>query len=271
MRRLSHSPLALLFGLLRLLPLLLGSASAWACELSLALLPSPGMYERQGDGPPRGLEVAIARELEKRSGCRLQIRSSNPSRLWPDLRSGAVDISGGTTYLPERLAEAEYILLVRLRPLVLLPRALARQLPRRTDFDADPQLRLGVVRQGRRPAEIQAWVDQLGPQGRLVESVDEGAAQRAYDAGRSQAILVLPGSLQERPASWWRENSLADWFPQASIQFGWAVSRHSMPEALRRKLRDAAESARRDGTWQRLTREHLGDERARHWQFPAQR
>ena len=47
----------------------------------------------------------------------------------------------------------------------------------------------------------------------------------------------------------------------------WAVSKKTVDEATRLRLRDAAWGMLRDGTLQRLAREHLGDTIAAQYQF----
>lgn len=254
----------------RSLLLALGGASGplWAVEparLRVTVLPYPGYYRPAGaGGASTGLDVDIAAELGRRSGCELELRPTNPSRLWADLRSGATDLTAGASYLPERLGEAEFLWLLQGREVVLLHGAQAQATPNRAAFDARPELLLGVTRGGKRGAAAQAWVDALRQQGRVSEGADMLALLRAFQAGRVAAVLLFPSAVNELPelADW----SLHDWFPQDRFQAGWAVSK-AVPETLRQRLHQAARSLREDGSLQRLLRQHLGEAVARHHEF----
>lgn len=262
MKRLQHR-------LITLVTALLLAPAAQACgPLRLALLNYPGYFQRLPDGSLRGIDVDIAQALAARSACPLQLEETNPARLWPALLAGRTHLSSGVAYRPERLADVEYLWLIRSHALVLVREQQARTTPTRAAFDADPTLRLGVIRSARRGEQAQAWVDQLRAQGRLSESGDIPSLLRAFEAGRLAGILLLPGTLHGlRDASWLAAHPMLDWLPQDRITAGWAVSRAHVPEASRQRLRDAAESLRQDGTLQRLLRKHLGDATARQYEW----
>lgn len=257
-----HRPITLLMALLL-------APAAFACgPLRLALLNYPGYYQRLPDGSERGIDVDIARELQARSGCQLQLEETNPARLWPAIQAGRVDLSSGATFLPERLADAEFLWLIRGHAMVLMTQAQARRSPTRAEFDADPALRLGVIRSARRGAQAQAWVDQLRAQGRLSESGDMPGLLRAFEAGRVAAVLLLPGALHGlRDESWLSAHPMQDWLPQDRITAGWAMSRAHVPEATRQRLREAGDAMRQDGTLLRLLRKNLGEAVARQYEF----
>jgi|GEM_PF-978440 len=234
-----------------------------ACQnLRLSLLPYPGYYERASDGSMKGLDVDIARELAARSGCSFEISATNTTRLWPALQAGQVDLTAGAAFLPERLADADFLWLIRGRPAVMMDRAQSQATPTRAAFDADPRLKLGVTRGARRGAQSQAWVDALRAQGRISESTDMPSLLRAYAAGRVDAVLILPGSLQGQSEAWLAEHPLLDWLPQDRLTAGWALSRRGVPEPQRQNLIDAARTMRLDGTLLRLLRQHFGEVRA---------
>lgn len=239
--------------------------AAEPAHLRLTVLPYPGYYRPASPGgASTGLDVDIAAELARRSGCQFELLPTNTNRLWSDLRSGATDLTAGATYLPERRDEAEFLWLLRGREVVLLRSAQALATPDRAAFDAQPELLLGVTRGGRRGPAAQAWVDALRQQGRVSEGADMLALLRAFQAGRVAAVLLFPSAVNELPelADW----SLQDWFAQDRFQAGWAVSK-TVAEPLRQRLHQAARSLREDGTLQRLLRQHLGEAVARHHEF----
>jgi polar amino acid transport system substrate-binding protein len=245
-----------------------GSGAAWAAcgELRVSLLPYPGVYERGADGSDHGFDADVARELSARTGCVFKIEPTNPVRMWPALKAGMVDITAGASYAPERAAEADFIVLTRLRSMVLMPTAMAERLPTRAAFNAEPTARLGVLGRARRADAAQAWVDTLRSQGRVSESLDMTGLLRAYEAGRVSAVLILPGSLHGRSEAWLAQQRLMDWLPQEPFMAGWAVSRAQVPQATRQLLKDAAEAARLDGTWRRLALKNLGGAIGNHYE-----
>lgn len=245
----------------RHVPLLALAAAtpAWACpSLRVGVMVFPGMNERDASGRMTGLDPEIAAELSRRSGCTLQVEESNASRMWPMLSRGELPMTANLGYLPERKALVEYLLLFRLRGYVQLRREQAARTPTRAAFDADPRLRLGIVRKAVRPGSAQAWVDALAAQGRVSESVDSASLLRAYDAGRVDAMLVFAGSMRNQAASWQAQQALMPWFPDFWQTFGWAASREAVSSEWRARLREAAESARKDGTLQRMAMPYWG-------------
>lgn len=226
--------------------------------LRLGILSFPGLNERGPDGRMAGFDAEIAAALSERSGCLFAIEESNPSRLWPLLSQGELPLTATLAYLPERREQVDYLILFRLRGFVLMGREQAERTPTRAAFDADPRLRLGVVRKAQRPPGVQAWVDSLSAQGRIVEASDSAGLQRVYEAGRVHAVLAFAGSLRSQPAEWQARQRALPWLPDYWQTFGWAVSRAAVPAATRERLQLAADSLRKDGTLQRLARAYWG-------------
>ena len=236
---------------------LLPSLALASKPLRVALLPYPGLYDREGS--ESGFDLDAVRELGQRAACQMAPEPTNAARLWGMLSSGHVQISSGVTYLPERLNEVDYLLLMRVRPVVVMRSAQAELAPTRAAFDANPALRLGVTRLAKRPASTQAWVDQLQTQGRISEAIDTPLLMRLLDAGRVDAMLAFPVALSARSERWRAEHRVLDWVPGDAFTFGIAVSKRGVPEALRERLVAAADAAHRDGSVQRLAQRHFGD------------
>jgi polar amino acid transport system substrate-binding protein len=235
--------------------------------LRLALLSYPGYYQRAADGTASGMDVDIADELTTRSGCSFSKSGTNVARLWPGMMAGLSDLSTGTAFLPERQQDVDYLWLVRGRSMVMMPKAQAEKTPTREAFEADPKLKLGVLRGAHRGTQAKAWVEMLRAQGRISESADMPSLVRAYEAGRVAAVLMLPGAMQRRDPGWLAQHPLLDWLPQDRITAGWTVSRRNVDAATRRRLLAAADSMRSDGTLLRMLRRNLGDAVARQYEI----
>lgn len=235
--------------------------------LRLAMPTYPRVYERDRDGQETGFGADVARELSLRSGCQLNIVATSPSRTWPALAIGLSDLSAAAPYQQERLADAAFLWLVQSRVLLLMPKRIGAGAANAHAFEGDSSLFLGVVRGGPRSPKTEAWIKALSAKGRVRESADMRALLLAYEAGRVQAALIYPGTLEERGKAWLDQQLQHDWVPQDQTLTGWAMSRKTVSGEHQRRLREAADSLLADGTLPRLMRKHMGDKVASQYNF----
>ena len=235
--------------------------------LRLSLLTYPGIFEIDAKGNASGFEAELAKELATRSGCQIDIVPTNTARLWPAIKNGLTDLTGGAAYLPERRLEADFLWIEHARVLVLMQAITAQANPDQASFDSEPDKLLGIVRSARRGPQAQAWVDKLRARGRVRESADMPALLRAFEAGRVHAVLIYPGAVVKKGEPWLAAHTLKDWMPKDRFSSGWAVSRITVPEPHRRQLREAAEALRADGTLMRILRKNLGESVSHYYDF----
>jgi ABC-type amino acid transport substrate-binding protein len=259
--------LSALFMLLRVAVLaVLTSASAWACgPLRLAFHPYPGMYEPQAGGEAKGLDVDFIRELARRSGCKIIGAPGTGARTWPALVAGEVDLATAVAFRPQREADVEFLTMVKTRHMVLMRRSAVRAGP--AAFEADPTLRLGVVKAAPYLAAVGQWVDRLRAQDRVSESADMLSLLKAFEAGRTDAVLIFPLALNSQSEDWLAERRLLDWWPDESISGGLAASRRSVHAPVRERLRQAVRAMHADGSLQQLAERYFGPALAAHYSW----
>jgi polar amino acid transport system substrate-binding protein len=181
--------------------MLLLLAPAWACgPYRVAASPYPGLYQRSADGVVSGLVVDELALLSERSGCRLELLGDSLPRAWVALQSGQVHMLAAKVITPERERQGEFLLTAQMRPLLLMRRPQAPA--SRAAFDADPALRVAVVKGLQSSPELNAWLERLRGQGRLEETGDQLTALRLFELDRAQAIPVYPFMLVDRNAAW---------------------------------------------------------------------
>lgn len=249
-----------------LLWLLCGLAPSWACgPLRLAYHPHPGLFERLPDGEMRGMDVEVAREIGRRTGCSFTPVPESSARAWGQLLEGHIDIMPAALYLPERETEVDYLVLLRTRQMLLVRRSAVPAT--RKGFEDEPPLLVGSVKGARYPAALQAWLDGMKDKGRLAAAGDTPALLRAFEGGRVDGAVLYPLALTGRSAEWMSRHQLMDWWPEHSSAGGWAVSRRTVPAEQRARIRQAALEMLRDGTLQRLARQYLGDALSAHYHY----
>lgn len=220
-------------------------------------------YEDPQQGPS-GIDKDMFDELARRSGCELRLVVESRVRIWDQMRRGVIQLTLSALPTPERREIAELVPYAQARYHVLMPRALAGRIRSIAAFDAEASLHLLSVRGYAHGPVIDAWVQRLRSQGRMVEATDFPGAVRMLRAGRADALLALPGS--------WHGvmNSFED--PEALVPLDVAPTERNpvtlamtqaMPETDRQRLRRALQAMLADGSVQEILRRHLGDKGAR--------
>lgn len=218
----------------------------------------PLVYERDPnrEGEYRGLDKDFFDQLSARSGCRFELELESQPRIWSRLRGGSLDITSWALPTTERQAWVRFIPLARSSPVALTWRSQAAA--EEADFLARPGLRAVVVRDTSYGPSYDALLQGLRAQGRVSEVGDLDAALRVFMAGRVSLLIsypwVLAGALRERGD----ELMMSDWHPQEpGVLSGLALSRRTVSAADQRRLLDALQAMQRDGSLERLLRQHL--------------
>jgi polar amino acid transport system substrate-binding protein len=125
-------------------------------------------------------------------------------------------------------------------------------------------LRLLAVRAYVHGPQIDAWVERMRAQGRLVEAADYKTALRMLRAGRADALLALPSGWRGATPTSEDEADLVpvDVAPGERNLIGLALAL-SMPEADRLRLRRAMQAMLADGSVLDIMRRHLDEKTAR--------
>jgi polar amino acid transport system substrate-binding protein len=258
------------------------AAATWT--LLAGLLLAPGGLLAQGCGPhvaalypyarfyyedpahrPSGMDKDMFDKLARRSGCTLRQVVESRVRIWDQMRRGVAQLTLSALSTPERREVAEFVFYAQGRYQALMRRELAARVRSIAAFEASPGLRLLTVRAYAHGPQIDAWVQRMRAQGRLLETGDFKTALRMMRAGRADALLVLPSGWHGAAAEAFDEDGdlvSVDVAPGERNLIGLALAL-GMPEADRLRLRHAMQAMLADGTVLEIMRRHLGDKAAR--------
>ncbi|MEL4179175.1 substrate-binding periplasmic protein [Roseateles sp. PN1] len=239
------------------------SGAALACgPYKLAFYEHGVLHFRDAQGQYAGIDSDVVAELAKRSGCVFKPVLESRVRIWDQLARQQLDITVSGIPTPERVQYAEFMLYMQSHNYVLMPKGLNSQLTSMAAFLADSSRQIVVVKSFKHGLVLDAWLEQLRAQQRVMEAPDFEAALRVLKAGRVDAMLALPTTwaLLVRREEAHKQFDLLDWAPQDHITAGLVVSRHKVNEADRRRLRLALLSMRRDGTLDAIFKRYVGTE-----------
>lgn len=235
-----------------------------------ALYPYARFYYEDPQGGPGGIDKDMFEELARRSGCQLRMVVESRVRIWDQMRRGVVQLTLSAISSPERLQIAELVPYAQGRYHVLVRRDLAARIRSIADFEADTALRLLDVRGYVHGPTIDAWVQRMRSQGRLVETGDFKTAARMMRGGRADALLALPSSWGTSTDAFEDSGGLValDVTPTERNAVALAML-HAMPDADRLRLRRALQAMLADGAVYDILRRHLGEKAAKTAMYTA--
>jgi len=208
-----------------------------------------------------GIDRDFADELARRSGCKFSTVLMPRARIWQLIESGALDfsLSGITNEARERFAafawyfSNKYYLLVRKDAGV----------QKLADFEANPALRLGVIRSFRYSATANRLVDQLDAQRRVDFASSLDPLYQVLLDKRVQAMIIEPFDYPMLENARIREQTLIVEFDDPPVPHGLIMSKKSLPPAQQAAWRALVDEMRADGTVQRIFEKYFKPELAR--------
>lgn len=210
-----------------------------------------------------GVYPSLLRELGPATDCQFQIQRVPRARLQKMFENGQADLLLPASASPGREVDGEFVPLVQVRASLLTlnrdrpaPRSLA-------ELIAQPDYRLAVVRGYSFGPAYDGAVATLRAQKRLVEESDTPGVARALRQGLAQGTVmtanILIGTMVQEP-------ELSPLIRQVRVEpldeLGWSesgvyLSRHSLNEADRRRLRQAfIQTAKSGRVWQLFNDHH---------------
>lgn len=240
-----------------------GGAAA-SCSRPMAVPMAPvGLSVSFEDDRVSGVYPTLLREMGAPAGCEFQVQRVPRARLQKMFENGQADLLIPASASPARDRDGEFVPLIQVRASLMtlnrdhaLPRSLA-------ELVAQPDFRLAVVRGFSFGAAYDRAMAQLRAQKRLVEESDVTGVARALRQGLAQGTVmtanILIGTLVQ-------DADLAPLAKQVRTEsleeLGWSesgvyLSRHSLNEADRSRLRAAFQQQARAGrVWQLFTETH---------------
>lgn len=254
----------------------LWAAWAWAaatgaeasCNRPLAVPMAPiglsvSFDDDRGTGTGTGVYPTLLREVSGDTGCEFQVQRVPRARLQKMFEAGQADLLIPATTSPARARDGEFVPLIQVRASLMtlaperpVPRSLAALVAQR-DF------KLAVVRGFSFGSAYDNTVAVMRAQKRLVEEADATGVARALRQGLAQGTVmtasILIGTLVQDP-------DLSPLIKQVQVdaleELGWSesgvyLSRHSLNDAERRRLREAFQQQARAGrVWQLFNDTH---------------
>lgn len=162
------------FGLLAVLALSLMGSTVWGMEhycdrpIRVALFEYGVLYRSDtGDG----VDARLVDELSKRAGCTVEYVVLPRVRIWMELERGTLDMATAAIPTPERKRYGYLLPYFRTRNMALMRDEPGAPWRTMAEFEQSAA-KMGMVRSFRHEPAIDAMIERLRGQGRVVESVD---------------------------------------------------------------------------------------------------
>ncbi|PZP33353.1 MAG: hypothetical protein DI603_08250 [Roseateles depolymerans] len=246
---------------------LLGAAFAHAaepgCTLNAVAYPTPPYYVESAQGAT-GTDKDMFDELARRTGCALKLSADSRVRIWEQIRRGTPQMTLSAIPTPRRREVAEFVPYAQGHYYVLASRAAADKARTMAAFEADPSLRLLVIKGYSYGPTLDAWVQRLRGQGRIEEAGDFRAVVRMLRVRRADALLALPTAWSQVHEAFDESEAPVplDYTPNERHVVALAMAL-SIPEPERQRTRQALQAMMADGTLHAILRRHVGEKAAR--------
>ncbi len=242
------------------------SARAGPCTPLRAGMSPLGVAFFKQDGQARGYDVELLQEMARRLGCGFEIVEMNRPRIFQSLERGElIDLATSTSRTPERDQYATFVPMAQTRDYLLVHSQLATPGFDLNQFVAAPGLRLGILAGSNYSSVINARLAVMASQGRVETTVNADALIPRLIAGRYDGLIVTPAyfvaALRDMPeAKDLRALPVQESEPYLS---GIYLSRKSLDENRRQRIREALEAIHQDGTLLRILRRYFPESMAR--------
>lgn len=216
-------------------------------------------YFREDDGQYRGIDKDVIEEVVRRTGCQLNGFLDSRVRTWASLQDGTLDMSVSGIVTPEREKFARFAVYIVSRNHLLIKSSEARRISSLADFEADPALRLGVVKSFRHGQTIDAWIDRLRQAGRVDDYADAEVVARVFTGDRVQAFFSEPLAVTPLLKRNGLEGkvTMLDVVPRENYRAGLVMAKSRMSEEVAGRLDDAINDMIRDGTMEAIYRRYM--------------
>jgi polar amino acid transport system substrate-binding protein len=241
--------------------LLLVCTNVAACgRYRVAFYEYAALHYRGAQGQFQGIDDEVIDELARRTGCRFDAVTESRVRIWALMDQGQLDLATSAMPTPERERSFEMLPYLQSRQFTVFHPSVERVPATPAAFNADARLRLLVVRGFRFVPTLEAWVEQLRADKRVVEAPDQPSALRALKAGRAEAMLIGGNTLAltRRSDPEFERFATASYAPDEHSVGALALSRQRISAADRQLIRQALADMQQDGSLAAIQRRHLG-------------
>lgn len=208
-----------------------------------------------------GIDKDMTDAMVRRSGCTINTTVLPRARIWQLIESGALDFSLSGIATPERDRFAAFAWYFS-NPYYLLVRQ-DSGVEKLSDFEARPQLQLGVIRSFRYGARANQWVDQLAADGRISYASDLEPLYQVLLLGRIHGMIIEPFDMKDVQGTPVKDATRIIELDDPAIPHGLIMSKKSLSLAEQNKWRALVDELRQNGTVQRIFEKYFAPDLAR--------
>lgn len=251
------------------------AVSCWAADrpdcpapITFALYENGYIYDAASN---TGIDKDVAEELGRRSGCRFEFSVKPRARIWVEIESGALMMTGSGIQTDKRDVFSWAVRYMAQKNYVLVKNELKANSA--DQFAADPNLLWGAVRSYKHGEQADAFLDGLRQKSRVVDESDLSNVFRIFAAPqRTSALLAPPPAYAKYVKEMGLDSRIrvVDWFAQDQpIPHSLIFSKKAFSGSEMKKWRAIVEQMRGDGTLRAIYKKYLGAEDAdRMMQYP---
>ncbi|MBB5019908.1 polar amino acid transport system substrate-binding protein [Chitinivorax tropicus] len=228
--------------------------------ISVAFFEFGKQYRTGEDGKAVGVDKDLIEEVSRRSGCQFESRVQSRVRIWRAMEVGSLDMTLSSAATPERERLAWFIPYIA-DYLNFFIRADLNELDGLAAFEANPALRVAILRGARYSKGYDDFVDRLRLKGRVEDLTTMQAGFAKFRAGRVHGFIA-PGSVGKELL---REGQLQHqflpklWDTEATIVGAIAMSKQRMTETQYQQLSTIIKAIRQDGTFRTILLRHSNE------------
>lgn len=207
-----------------------------------------------------GIDKDVADELIKRSGCKVIVSVMARARIWQLIESGALDFSLSGINNEKRDIFAgfawyfsnKYYLLVRKDA----------DVHKLSDFEKNPQLKLGVIRSFRYSRNANKLVDSLSAENRVNNASGLDPLYELLALNRIQGMIIEPFDYSQVAGSSVKDLTVIVDTHDDPVPHGLIMSRKSLSATEQAKWRALVDSMRKDGSMLHIFEKYFSAELA---------
>lgn len=218
-----------------------------------------GAAHSEGHG---GIDDDVQKELERRSGCKFEVRLLPRARIWLELEKGGVDMAGSGIQTPARERFAWFSFYLFEDNQVVIGPQVPAQVHSMESFIQNTTLRLGGVRSYSYSPYYDVQVQRLSEKNRFDAANDPDMLFRMFEKGRfdifiaSTLLFLHYFKSSESPVP----VRIEDWGPTGPTPSGLVLARGSFSPEQAQQWQSYVADMLRDGTMRRILVRHMGDE-----------
>jgi polar amino acid transport system substrate-binding protein len=209
-----------------------------------------------------GIDDDVLKELMRRSSCKFVVTVQPRIRAWYNLKSGNLDMVGTGIETAERRMFAWFYPYIYEDNFIVLGSRVPKDVHSFDQFMKIPDLKLGGVRSFRYSPYYDKYVDQLIMEKRIFETAQPETIYMMFSSNRIDALISnqLSLSYYVKKLKIAGRLRVERWDPAGLTPSGLVLSKKSFSKEQSQKWRALIGEMLDDGTIEKITIRHLGQE-----------